>query len=89
MIRYTLLRILIFFGALALLWLVGLRSADTRIFLVVGAAVLSMVVSYVVLRPFREDYSRQIAERVDARRAARTHKPTDEQAEDAETDDFR
>ncbi len=84
MIRYTLLRVLIFFGCLALLWLIGLRSAEMRLFLVVGAAILSMGVSYVALRPFREDYSAQIADRVQARRAKRDGPGADEEAEDAE-----
>jgi flagellar biosynthesis/type III secretory pathway M-ring protein FliF/YscJ len=87
MVRYTLLRILVFFGCLALLWLLGLRSSEMRVVLVVAAALLSMAVSYVVLRPFREDYSRQIAERVEARRAARVQRPTDEQVEDASLDE--
>ena len=87
MVRYTLLRILIFFGVLALLWLLGLRSAADRLILVVGAALLSMAISYVVLRPFREDYSRQIAEKVETRRAAREPRVTEEEIEDAEIED--
>ena len=51
MVRYTLLRMLIFFGCLSLLWLVGLREPNELPWLVVIAALLSMVVSAIVLRP--------------------------------------
>ena len=86
MVRYSLLRLLIFFGCVGLLWLLGLRSAEQGLMLVVGAALLSMVISYVVLRPFREDYSAQIAERLQARSERRRQTgPTDEDIEDAET----
>ena len=67
MVRYTLLRTLVFFGCLLILWLAGLRSRDQLFLLVAGAALISMVVSYFVLRPFREDYSRQIAEKLEHR----------------------
>ena len=84
MIRYSLLRVLVFLGCLALLWLVGLRSQSQAALLFLGAALVSLPVSYVVLRPFREDYSRQIAERVQARRAAKEGRVSDEDVEDAE-----
>lgn len=93
MVRYTLLRFLIFFGCLALLWLLGLRSRGDELFLVVGAALLSLGISYVVLRPFREEASAQLANKVDTRRArrARTTSPieADIAAEDAEDEDVR
>ena len=88
MLRYTLLRLLVFLGALALLWLLGLRGEEDLLLLVVGAALLSMVVSFFALRRFREDTSARIAERLDARAAARQARPAhtgaDEEAEDAE-----
>jgi hypothetical protein len=84
MLRYTLLRILIFFGVLALLWLLGLRDRDEQLILVVAAALVSMVISYFALRPFREEYSRQIAQRLEARAAAKQQRDADEAAEDAE-----
>ncbi|HYN28271.1 MAG TPA: DUF4229 domain-containing protein [Dermatophilaceae bacterium] len=87
MLRYSVLRLLVFLGCLSLLWLVGLRDRDEAFVLVVGAALLSMAVSYVVLRPFREDYSRQIAERLEARVAAKRAGTSDERAEDVETGD--
>jgi hypothetical protein len=87
MLRYSLLRLLIFFGVLALLWLLGLRDRDEQLILVVGAALLSMVISYFVLRRFREDYSREIAQKLERRAEAKQKKraaQNDEAAEDAE-----
>ncbi|CCH77104.1 conserved exported hypothetical protein [Nostocoides japonicum T1-X7] len=74
MVRYTLLRFLVFFGCLALLWLLGLRSRDEEVWLVAGAAVLSLAISFVVLRPFRNEASETIQRRVDARREAMERK---------------
>lgn len=100
MLRYTLLRLLVFFGCLAVLWLVGLREREDMLLLVAGAALLSAVVSFFALRRFREDYSAQLATRLEQRAAAKQAadpaNPTDEDAEDAEVgprrdgdDDFR
>ena len=88
MVRYSVLRLLIFFGVLAALWLLGLRGPDQQLLLLVLAAAISMAISVVVLRPFREDYSRQLAQRLDARARARAKQQrstgSDELAEDAE-----
>ena len=88
MLRYTLLRFLVFFGCLAVLWLAGLRDEEDMLILVVGAALLSAVVSFVVLRRFREDYSAQLATRLEERSAAKhaavPGPPSDEDDEDAE-----
>ncbi|XVX21025.1 DUF4229 domain-containing protein [Actinomycetota bacterium] len=83
MLRYSLLRLLIFFGCLALLWLLGLRDRDEQIWLLLGSAALSVLISYFALRPLREEYSRELAERIDARQERR-HAANDEQAEDTE-----
>jgi hypothetical protein len=95
-LRYTLLRLLVFLGCLAALWLLGLRGEKDVLLLVVGAALLSAVISYFGLRRFREAYSAQLAETIDRRSAAKRARSdgrsTDEDAEDAETtrgDDFR
>lgn len=83
MIRYTLLRFLIFFGCLALFWLLGLRDSSELPWLAVLAAIASMVISAFVLKPFRADMIQQIEERRAAKaekRAARTD--TDEAVED-------
>jgi hypothetical protein len=88
-LRYTVLRLLVFLGCLALLWLVGLRGEEDLLLLVVGAALLSAVISYVALRRFREEYSAQLATRIEQRTAAKRGRPatspSDEDAEDAET----
>lgn len=88
MMRYTVLRLLVFVGCLAALWLVGLRGEDNALLLVAGAAVLSAVISYFALRRVREDYSAQLAERIERRTASKRTRadgsPTDEDAEDAE-----
>ena len=88
MLRYSLLRLLVFLGCVSLLWLVGLRGRDDLFLLVVGAALLSAVISYFALRRFREDYSAQLAHKIEARAAAKkgaAPAPTaDEEAEDAE-----
>lgn len=83
MLRYTLLRTLIFLGSLLLLWLLGLRDRNEMMALVIGAAVLSMIVSWFALRRFRDEYSAQIAERLQ-RRSAQKCPHSDEAVEDAE-----
>jgi type II secretory pathway component PulM len=83
MVRYSVLRLLIFFGCLGLLWLLGLRSRDEQLVLLLGSALLSLLISYFALRPLREQYSRELAERLERRRAVRAA-VNDEQAEDAE-----
>jgi hypothetical protein len=93
MLRYALLRILVFLAAVALLWLLGLRGRDDLLLLVVGAALLSAVVSFVALRRFREDTSAQIAERLEhraeSRRARASEVTGDEAVEDAEVENRR
>ena len=87
MLRYTLLRLLVFAGCLAALWLAGLRGEEDLLLLVVGAALLSAVISFFALKRFREDYSAQLAEKIDRRTAAKraqTGVATDEDAEDTE-----
>jgi hypothetical protein len=87
MLRYTLLRLLVFLGCVAALWLLGLRGEEDLLLLVAGAALLSAVISYFALRRFREDYSAQLAARIDQRAAAKRSqpgRPKDEDAEDAE-----
>lgn len=87
MLRYTLLRLLVFAGCLAALWLAGLRGEEDLLLLVVAAALLSAVISFFALKRFREDYSAQLAEKIDRRTAAKraqTGVATDEDAEDTE-----
>lgn len=87
MVRYSLLRILIFFGVMSALWLLGLRDRDEQLMLLVLSALISMAISVVVLKRFREDYSRQLAERLERRAQAKQQQAagrSDERAEDAE-----
>ncbi|MFL6079615.1 MAG: DUF4229 domain-containing protein [Ornithinibacter sp.] len=88
MVRYSVLRLLVFLGCVSLLWLLGLRDRAVLPYLVLGAALLSAVISYFALRRFREDYSAQLAHRIEARSAAKKGaaptRSVDEEAEDAE-----
>ena len=90
MLRYTVLRLLIFFGCLVFFWLVGLRNDQILLLLVSAAA--SVVLSFFLLRSQRDRFSEQIADKIEkrqeAKRAARETGglETDEDAEDAEVD---
>jgi hypothetical protein len=88
-IRYTLLRLLIFAICLYVFWLLGLRSETELPYLVIAAALTSMVISYFALRSMREQFSAQVAHRIEERSASRQSKggDADESAEDAEVDD--
>ena len=100
MIRYSLLRILIFLVSLMIFWALGLRSQTELPYLVIAAALTSMIISYFALRPMREQFSEQVAHKIEERSAARAAKReqqrrerggddrgVDERAEDAEIDD--
>jgi hypothetical protein len=90
MARYTVLRLMIFFGLLCAFWLVGLRDHSQRGWLLGLSAVGSMVVSYFVLQGPRAQFSTSIARRVDerAQRAEQAHaNDIDGIAEDAEVDE--
>ena len=87
MARYSVLRLMIFFGFFCALWLLGLRHESQRWWLLGGSALASMVVSFFVLRGPREQFSATIARRVDERARRDGSAETrgiDEVAEDAE-----
>jgi hypothetical protein len=89
MLRYSVLRILVFFGVLCLLWLLGLRDRNEQIPLLVLSALISMVLSYFLLARFREESTQRVAAVVERRAAARQARAadparSDEAAEDAE-----
>jgi len=86
MVRYLILRTLIFVGCLAATWLLGLRDREDQFLAVIIAAVASLVISAFVLKPFRQQASAAIAERVDQRVERKRATSGDEQAEDAELD---
>lgn len=95
MVRYSLLRLLIFFVCLIAFWLLGLRGQPNLPYLVIAAALSSMVISYFLLAPMRRQFSGQVAQRIEARTRVKETKrtqqaqrtDTDEAAEDAEVDD--
>ena len=78
MLRYSLLRIMLLFGCMLVLWLVGVRNP---VWLLFGTAVSSVALSYFVLRGPREALARQLAAKVDART---TRRLTDAEEEDLE-----
>ena len=84
MVRYLILRTLIFVGCLAATWLLGMRDREEQLLAVVIAAVASLIISAFVLKPFRQQASADIASRVDRRAERRHAAATDEDAEDAE-----
>lgn len=84
MVRYLILRTLIFVGCLAATWLLGLRDREEQPLAVIIAAVASLAISAVVLKPFRQKASAAIAERVDERVGRKREARGDELAEDAE-----
>lgn len=86
MLRYTVLRLLIFFGFTLLFWLVGLRN-DVAL-LIIFAAVASAVTSYFLLRGMRDEMTTKLMERHEARMRAKAERGAslDEVAEDAEVE---
>ncbi len=94
-LRYTLYRLLIFFGCLLFFWLVGLRNDQVLLLLV--SAVVSVVLSFFLLRSQRDQFSAQIADRMEKRQAAKREAQgpadpdpdSDEAVEDAEIEDAR
>jgi hypothetical protein len=87
-VRYSLLRLLIFFGFLVLFWLIGLR--DNPVLLLAAAALASAALSYVLLRGMRDEITAGLVERHEARMRAKeghvVEEDSDEAAEDAEVE---
>ncbi|MEO8827269.1 DUF4229 domain-containing protein [Lapillicoccus sp.] len=87
MLKYTVFRLMIFLACLLLFWLVGLRSPDQQVLLLLLSAGTSLVISFFVLRRQRDEFSERVAARVERRQKARqTIVSEDELAEDAELD---
>ena len=80
MARYSVLRLMMFFGFLCALWLLGLRGA----WLLGLSALGSMVVSFFVLQGPRAAFSASIAQRVDQRSRRAELARADEVDEDTE-----
>ena len=87
MARYSVLRLLIFFGLLCALWLLGLRDVSQRWWLLGISALGSMVVSYFVLQGPRAQFSASIARRIDERAVRAERARPDEIDEDTEVDE--
>jgi len=87
MARYSVLRLLMFFGFLFALWLLGLRDASQRWWLLGISALGSMVVSYFVLQGPRAQFSASIARRIDERAGRAERARPDEIDEDTEVDE--
>jgi hypothetical protein len=81
-LRYSVLRLLLLFGCLLVLWLVGVRNP---VLLVVLTAVASVTLSYFLLKGPREAMAQMLADRA-ARRAGHTRSDLDAADEDAEDD---
>ncbi len=86
MARYSVLRLMIFFGFLCALWLLGLRDESQRWWLLGISALGSMVVSYFVLQGPRAQFSARIARHIDERAARAELARVKEIDEDAEAD---
>ena len=88
MVRYTVLRLLIFFGVLLALWLVGIRN--NPVLLIALSAILSAAVSYALLRGMRDEMTAKLVERHEAKLRAKEEgrrlPSEDELAEDAEAE---
>lgn len=84
MARYSVLRVMIFFGFICALWLLGLREENERGWLLGISALGSMVTSFYVLRGPREEFSTKISRHLDKRASRADRVPADEIAEDAE-----
>jgi len=86
MARYSVLRLMIFFGFLCAVWLLGLRDESQRWWLLGISALGSMIVSYFVLRGPRAQFSSSIARHVDERAARAGLARPNEVDEDTEAD---
>ncbi|CAN7512184.1 DUF4229 domain-containing protein [Terrabacter sp. LjRoot27] len=84
MVRYSLLRILIFFGFLFLFWLIGLRN--NPVLLLGASALASAAASYILLRGMRDEITAKLVERHEAKLEAKqgVDPASDEFAEDLE-----
>lgn len=82
-LRYTLLRLLLLAGSLLGLWLVGVRDP---VWLIASTAVLSMALSFFLLRGPRAQMAQQLADRVAGRLPAEGSRDRDGADEDGEID---
>lgn len=83
MMRYTVLRLLIFFGVLCTLWLVGVKDPVP---LLIASALISAILSLVLLREMRDEIAAGWMARREAKKSGRPIPSEDELAEDAEAE---
>ena len=83
-LRYTVLRLLLFLGCLLAFFLVKDLTGIPTAAVVILAAVTSLALSLVVLRGPREELAARMAQRIDSRLPARPAEGSDEAVEDAE-----
>jgi len=79
-LRYSVLRLLLLFACLLVLWLVGVKNP---VLLIALTAILSITLSYFLLKGPRDAMAQTLADRA-ARRAGHTRADVDAAAEDAE-----
>lgn len=79
-LRYSVLRLLLLFGCLLVLWLVGVRNP---VLLIALTAVASITLSYFLLKGPREAMAQTLADRA-TRRSGHTSSDLDAADEDAE-----
>ena len=84
MARYTVLRLLIFFGVLCSLWLAQLRGWQ----LLLLSAVVSAIISVFVLAGPREQVAQKLEEKVTERRERTDDHRTAEDEEDEESQEY-
>ncbi len=84
LLRYSMARLALFVVSLGLLVWAGAG----QLWAIIGAAVISMLVSYVLLRGLRDQVALQVADRVARRTGQRPGPGVDEQTEDAELDEL-
>jgi hypothetical protein len=83
LLKYSVMRLGLFVAAMGLLYVAGIQTLLPNLLL---AAVISLLLSYVLLRRPREELSQQIADRVSGRLKTPLGLDDDAEAEDAAVD---
>lgn len=83
LLKYSVMRLALFVAAIGLLYVIGIQDLLPNLVL---AGVISLLLSYVLLRRPREELSQQIADRVSGRLKPPLGLDDDAEAEDAAVD---
>lgn len=89
LLKYSVMRLALFVAAMSLLYVIGIQALLPNL---LAAGVISLLLSYVLLRRPREELSQQIAGRVEARLKDPERKSRiaeDAELEDAAADELR